>query len=73
MDDDAARHAFLSEVAAVAGRPGPDGGTSFREQREQRLDRLADAVDAHLDTAALLTLIEKGPPAGLPFVPPGAP
>jgi adenosylcobyric acid synthase len=37
------------------------------------IDRLADAVDAHLDTAALLRLIEHGAPADLPFVPPGAP
>ena len=37
------------------------------------MDRLADAVEEHLDTAALLELIEHGPPGGLPFVPPGAP
>jgi adenosylcobyric acid synthase len=73
LDDDAARHAFLTEIAAAVGKPGPDGGTSFRALREDRLDRLADAVEAHLDTEQLLGLIEKGPPAGLPFVPPGAP
>jgi adenosylcobyric acid synthase len=37
------------------------------------LDRLGDAVAAHLDTATLLRLIEHGPPDGLPYVPPGAP
>jgi adenosylcobyric acid synthase len=37
------------------------------------LDKLADAVDEHLDTAALLTLVDQGAPADLPFVPPGAP
>jgi adenosylcobyric acid synthase len=73
LDDDTARHAFLAEVAAAAGKPGPDGDTSFRALREARLDRLADAVDTHLDTAALLALIDGGPPAGLPFIPPGAP
>jgi adenosylcobyric acid synthase len=73
LDDDTARHEFLTEIAAAVGKPGPDGGTSFRALREARLDRLADAVDAHLDTEALLALIETGPPAGLPFVQPGAP
>jgi adenosylcobyric acid synthase len=73
LDDDSARHAFLTEIAAAAGKPGPDGGTSFRALREARLDRLADAVEAHLDTDLLLGLVENGPPTGLPFVPPGAP
>jgi len=41
--------------------------------RERRLDTLADLVGTHLDTGALLRLIENGPPAGLPFVPPGEP
>ncbi len=57
----------------LTGKPVPDGTTSFAALRERRLDRLADAVEEHLDTAALLELIEHGPPAGLPFVPPGAP
>ncbi len=73
LDGDAERHAFLTEVAELTGRPAPDGETSFAALREQRLDRLADAVEEHLDTAALLDLIEHGPPPGLPFVPPGAP
>jgi adenosylcobyric acid synthase len=73
LDGDAARHAFLAEVAMLTGKPVPDGTTSFAALREQRLDRLADAVEEHLDTVALLELIEYGPPAGLPFVPPGAP
>jgi adenosylcobyric acid synthase len=37
------------------------------------LDRLADAVEEHLDTDRLLRIIEQGPEPGLPFVPPGAP
>src|SRR6266508_1873745 len=73
LDGDARRHAFLTDVAALTGRPAPDGTTSFAAQREARLDRLADAVEEHLDTAAILRLIEHGPPARLPFVPPGAP
>ncbi|MDX6259176.1 MAG: adenosylcobyric acid synthase [Kribbellaceae bacterium] len=73
LDDDAARHAFLTEVAGLTGKPAPDGSVSFAAQREARLDLLADAIDEHLDTSALLSLIESGAPAGLPFVPPGAP
>jgi adenosylcobyric acid synthase len=72
MDDDAARHAFLGEVAAMAGKVAPDGTVSFAALREARLDRLADAIDEHLDTDALLELISAGAPA-VPFVPPGAP
>jgi adenosylcobyric acid synthase len=73
MDDDGARHAFLGEVAAMVGKAAPDGTVSFAALREARLDRLADAIDEHLDTDALLDLISTGTPAGLPFVPPGAP
>ena len=59
-------------VAAAAGRrfvPAPD--TDFAALREAQLDRLADLMDEHLDTAALLRLIEDGAPAGLPLPPPG--
>jgi adenosylcobyric acid synthase len=47
--------------------------TRFAEVRERALDVLGDLVEEHLDTDALWRLIEQGPPAGLPFVPPGAP
>lgn len=73
LDDDAARHGFLTEIASLAGKRAPDGSVAFAGLREDRLNRLADAIDEHLDTAALLTLIEKGAPSGLRFVPPGAP
>jgi len=72
LDDDAARHAFLREVAALTGKPAPDGTVSFAGLREERLDRLADMIDEFADTAALLRLIENGA-APVPFVPPGAP
>jgi adenosylcobyric acid synthase len=73
LDDDAARQAFLTEVSGLAGKAAPDGSVSFAALRESRLDRLADAIDEHLDTAALLALIEGGAPVGTPFIPPGAP
>ncbi|NWF26406.1 cobyric acid synthase [Streptomyces sp. PKU-EA00015] len=74
LESDGFRRAFLREVAAQAGRrfvPAPD--TSFGALREEQLDRLGDLIEEHADTDALLRLIEQGPPAGLPFVPPGAP
>ncbi|MFD3335086.1 cobyric acid synthase [Streptomyces sp. NPDC058700] len=74
LESDGFRRAFLREVAAAAGRrfvPAPD--TSFGALREEQLDRLGDLIEEHADTDALLRLIEEGAPAGLPFVPPGAP
>jgi adenosylcobyric acid synthase len=69
------RRRFLAEVARLAGRSrfevAPD--TRFAAARERTLDLLGDLVERHLDTDALWRLIEDGPPAGLPFVPPGAP
>jgi adenosylcobyric acid synthase len=74
LESDAFRREFLRRVAAAAGRrfvPAPD--TDFAALREAQLDRLADLIDEHLDTAAVLRLIEDGAPAGLPFLAPGAP
>ncbi|NRQ32800.1 cobyric acid synthase [Nonomuraea sp. NN258] len=73
MENDGFRRAFLADVAARAGRdftPAPD--TDFARLREERLDALGDLVERHLDTDALLRLIEDGPPA-VPVLPPGAP
>jgi cobyric acid synthase CobQ len=73
LENDAFRRAFLADVAAVAGRDfTPDPATSFAALREARLDLLGDLVERHLDTAALLRLIEQGAPDGLPLLPPGA-
>ncbi|MGI5449096.1 cobyric acid synthase [Streptomyces sp. CA-243310] len=74
LESDGFRRAFLREVAAAAGRrfvPAPD--TSFGVLREEQLDLLGDLIEEHADTDALLRLIEGGAPAGLPFLPPGAP
>ena len=71
MENDSFRRAFLTEVAALAGRdfvPAPD--TDFAALREARLDVLGDLVAGHLDTDALLSLITAGPPPGLPVIPP---
>ncbi|MEV0156595.1 cobyric acid synthase [Micromonospora sp. NPDC050686] len=75
FESDGFRRRFLTGVARAAGRHGfrvaPD--VSFAAARERTLDLLGDLVEEHLDTDALWRLIESGPPAGLPFVPPGAP
>ncbi|MCA1221797.1 cobyric acid synthase [Streptomyces sp. 8L] len=74
LENDVFRRAYLTEVAREAGRRfvvAPD--TGFDALREAQLERLADLVEEHADTAALLCLIEKGAPPGLPFVEPGAP
>jgi adenosylcobyric acid synthase len=71
LENDGFRRAFLAEVARVGGRrfvPAPD--TEFAAVREARLDRLGDLVEQHADTEALDRLIEKGPPDGLPVLPP---
>ncbi|MFI6479027.1 cobyric acid synthase [Nonomuraea sp. NPDC050663] len=74
LENDAFRRAFLREVAALSGRDfTADPGTCFADLREERLDALGDLVERHLDTDALLRLIEQGtgpvptlPPAGRP-------
>ncbi|MCT9930810.1 cobyric acid synthase [Planotetraspora sp. A-T 1434] len=73
LENDEFRRAFLAEVASAAGRTGfvPSAGVSFAALRERQLDALGDLIERHVDTDALLALIEKGAPAGLPALPPG--
>jgi adenosylcobyric acid synthase len=69
FEGDAFRRAFLRDLAARTGRdfsPAPD--VRFARIREQRYDVLADMIERHLDTQALLALIDGGVPAGLPTV-----
>jgi adenosylcobyric acid synthase len=74
FESDAFRRAFLAEVAEAADVRGfvPTADISFAHARERRVDRLADLVEAYVDTDALLELIASGTPSGLPFVPPGS-
>jgi adenosylcobyric acid synthase len=75
FESDEFRRRFLTLAAGLAGRRGfsvaPD--TDFAALREATVDRLGDLVEEHLDTDVLWRLIEQGVPAGLPFLPPGAP
>jgi adenosylcobyric acid synthase len=73
FESDGFRRALLRRAAAAAGRSFEPGQVTFAQLRERKLDTLADLAGAHLDTAALLDLIDHGAPAGLPFIPPGAP
>jgi adenosylcobyric acid synthase len=67
LENDEFRRAFLTEVAAQAGREfTPAPGTDFAALRQARLDVLGDLVADHLDTAALSRLIADGPPPGMP-------
>jgi adenosylcobyric acid synthase len=73
FESDGFRRAYLSEVAALVGRAWEPGTVAFEEVRQARLDVLGDAVADHLDTDAVVRLLEHGATPGLPFVPPGAP
>lgn len=68
LEGDALRSAFLGETLGVA-----PSGVSFPAARQRRLDLLGQLVEQHLDVDALLALVTNGAPAGLPFLPPGAP
>ncbi|ACU74880.1 cobyric acid synthase CobQ [Catenulispora acidiphila DSM 44928] len=73
LESDGFRRAYLAEVARVCGlRFEPDPDVSFAAEREKQLDRLGDAVEEYVDTERLWRLIEDGPTAGLPLLPPGA-
>jgi adenosylcobyric acid synthase len=67
LESDGFRRAFLTEVAAMAGRPyRPGPPVAFAAVREARLDALADLVTENLDTAGLDALLNDGVPTGLP-------
>jgi adenosylcobyric acid synthase len=68
LEGDALRAAWLREVAGLVDVPGfAPGDVSFAAVREAQIDRLADAVEEHLDVDAVLDLIASGAPA-LPVV-----
>jgi adenosylcobyric acid synthase len=74
FENDAFRRSWLTEVAGQAGvgwQPAANA-PSFRTLRNDMLDRLADAVEEHLDTDRLLELIDRGS-GSVPFIPPGVP
>jgi adenosylcobyric acid synthase len=68
LEDDALRRALLRAVAGARGRTFVAGTDSFAALRERRLDALGDLVEQHLDTDAVLRLLESGPPTDLPTI-----
>jgi adenosylcobyric acid synthase len=59
---DGFRAAFLARVAARAGRAWSTSGASFAAAREEKFDRLADALEEHIDLGALDRLIAQARP-----------
>jgi adenosylcobyric acid synthase len=57
FETDAFREAVLRWVAARAGRSWTPGGVDVARTRLARLDRIADALEEHLDVDALFELI----------------
>lgn len=70
LESDAFRRAWLTEVAARAGRTGfaVAADTSVAATRTAQLDLLADLIERHVDLAALDALIATGAPTGLPVI-----
>jgi adenosylcobyric acid synthase len=61
LENDSFRRGFLADVARLSGRKftgAPD--ISFPAIREARLDRLADLIADHLDTARIRVLLSSG-------------
>jgi adenosylcobyric acid synthase len=57
FEEDGFRAAFLSRVAARRGKTWLPAGVSFAAARQAQLDRLADMLEAHLDMAAIESLL----------------
>ncbi len=57
FESDAFRHAFLARVAAIGGCGLAPAPGSFAERRDQQFDRVADALEEHLDMRALWQII----------------
>ena len=64
LDNDDFRRAWLTRVAAAAGRTGfaVADDTDVAGRRDAQLDRIADLLAAHLDTDAVLGLLDGPPP-----------
>ncbi len=72
LEGDAFRSAYLAAVAGRAGVGWVPSGVSFAAAREARFDRLATAIEAHLDLTALEGLIGQASPAR-PVIPASGP
>jgi adenosylcobyric acid synthase len=62
FEEDGFRAAWLELVARRRGKRFRAAGVNFRAARDAQYDRLADALEAHVDVAALERLIAGGAP-----------
>jgi len=63
FEGDDVRAAILAHVAARRGKAWAPSGASFAAARHAQVDRVADALEAHLDLDRLLAVIALGRPA----------
>jgi len=68
FEDDDLRRALLRAVAEARGRTFVPASEPFAALREHRLDALGDLVERHIDTGAVLALLQDGAPADLPTI-----
>ncbi|MDO9352630.1 MAG: cobyric acid synthase [Solirubrobacteraceae bacterium] len=69
LEHDDARRALLRWTASLRDLPfTPSPATNFAAEREVQLDALGDMIGEHLDTDAILRLIDAGAPLELPTV-----
>lgn len=64
FENDSFRAGLLAWVARQAGKHWASSGTSFPGARQDRLDRIADALEAHLDLDRLAGIIALGGTGG---------
>jgi adenosylcobyric acid synthase len=71
LDNDDVRRQWLTAAAAAAGRDGfvVADDVDVRARRDAQLDAMADLITSHVDVAAVLALLEHGPPR-LPTIAP---
>ena len=65
FESDGLRAAILAWAAERAGKRWTLGDVDFHAARMSRLDRIADAIDSHLDTEALQSLFTEATPSVL--------
>ena len=69
FENDDFRRAFLRDLAERTARDFvPAADVSFAAVRERRFELLADLIDRHVDTDAVVELITNGAPADLPVI-----
>lgn len=66
LENDDLRHELLAWVADRAGLDRPAAGPSWADAREARIDRIADALETHLDLDALHRIIGEASPVVRP-------